>query len=304
MIKVKVPASSANMGAGFDTLGVAVGLYNRVSIEEIEKGLRIKTVNPGGFVLQNENNLIYRAMQAVFDIVGYKPKGVRIIQKSAIPMTRGLGSSSACIISGMLGANAMSGRKLPYSEILNLAAKMEGHPDNVAPAMYGGFCISMMEGDRVITKSIKLDPKIKFAVMIPDYFVATRKSRGILPSKVSINDAAFNIGRASMFQTALVSGDMELLKYACEDRLHQPYRKNYIDGMDEIFDTTYQLGARATYLSGSGPTVVSIIDSNYDSFYKNISNFFKENSHKWTCKILSIDNVGTVVSELKHRMEG
>ncbi len=304
MIKVRVPASSANMGAGFDTLGVAVGLFNRVSMEEIDSGLEIKTVNPGGFVLQNENNLIFKAMKTVFDTVGCRPRGVRITQKSEIPMTRGLGSSAACIISGMVGANAMSGRKLKYNEILDLAAQMEGHPDNVAPALYGGFCISMMDGGRVITKSIKLNPDIKFAVMIPDYFVATRKSRGVLPAGVSLGDAAFNIGRASMFQAALVSGDMDILKWAAQDRLHQQYRKNYIDGMDEIFEKTYQFGSKATYLSGSGPTIVSVINSDYNRFYENISNFFKESVHKWTCKILSIDNVGTVVSELKSRTEG
>ena len=298
MIKVKIPASSANMGAGFDTLGVAVGLYNRLRIEEIPSGLEIKTYNSGGYVLQNENNLIYRAMRVVFDTVGYEPSGIRIIQNSSIPMTRGLGSSSACIIGGMVGANALSGRKLSYSEILNLAAQMEGHPDNVAPAMYGGFCVSLMENNQVVTKSHKLNPKIKFAVMIPDYFVPTKKSRGLLPEQVNLKDAAFNISRASMFQAALITGDMEKLRYAAQDRLHQPYRKDYVDGMEDIFKKSYEAGSRATYLSGSGPTIVSVIDGQYDEFEKEMSSFFAENAHKWKCRILSIDNVGTVVSEI------
>ena len=298
MIKVKVPASSANMGAGFDTLGVAVGLYNRLRIEEIPSGLEIKTLNSGGYVLQNENNLIYRAMRVVFDTVGYEPSGIRIIQNSAIPMTRGLGSSSACIIGGMVGANVMSGRQLSYGEILNLASAMEGHPDNVAPAMYGGFCVSLTENGQVMTKSYKLNPRIKFAVMIPDYFVATKKSRGLLPEKVDLKDAAFNISRASMFQAALITGDMEKLRYAAQDRLHQPYRKDYVDGMEEIFEKSYQAGSRATYLSGSGPTIVSIIDERYDEFKNEMIKFFAENSHKWKCRILSIDNVGTVVSQI------
>ena len=298
MIKVKVPASSANMGAGFDTLGVAVGLYNRLRIEEIPEGLEIKTYNSGGYVLQNENNLIYRAMRVVFEEVGYNPTGIRIVQNSAVPMTRGLGSSSACIIGGMIGANALSGRKLPYGEILNLAAQMEGHPDNVAPALYGGFCVSLAENGRVMTKSYKLNPKIKFAVMIPDYFVATKKSRGLLPESVNLKDAAFNISRASMFQAALITGDMEKLRYAAEDRLHQPYRREYVDGMEEIFEKSYTAGSRATYLSGSGPTIVSVIDGRYDEFENKMNNFFAENSHEWKCRILSIDNVGTVVSQI------
>ncbi|MCD8391340.1 MAG: homoserine kinase [Firmicutes bacterium] len=298
MIKVKVPASSANMGAGFDTLGVALALYNRLEIEETDGGIEIETRNFNGRILQNENNLIYKSMCVVFDAAGYRRRGIRIVQKSDIPMTRGLGSSSACIIGGMLAANVICGRRLSYGEILNLAAKEEGHPDNVAPALYGGFCVSMTDGDITYTKSIKLNSKLKFAVMIPDFYVATKKSRGILPNKVSRADAVFNISRASMFQAALSSGDLDMLKYAARDRLHQPYRKKYIDGMDEIFERTYELGSRATYLSGSGPTIMSLIDRNYRGFQSGMKEFFESGSHKWTCKILSVDNVGTVVSEI------
>lgn len=297
MINVKIPASSANMGAGFDTLGVALALYNRLEIGEIDKGLEIHTVNPGGFVLQNEKNLIYRAMDTVFKEVSYTPSGIKIVQKSDIPMTRGLGSSSACIIGGMVGANIISGKKLSYPDILDLASKMEGHPDNVSPALYGGFCISMMSEGKTYVKSIKLDPKIQFAVMIPDYFVATKKSRGLLPEMVSLKDAAFNISRASMFQAALVSGDMEALRFAAEDRLHQQYRKSYVGDMDDIFKYSYECASIATYLSGSGPTIVSIIDNDYKAFENKMNKFFTDHNLNWTCKIISIDNVGTVVSQ-------
>ena len=277
---------------------MAVSLYNRISLEEIEEGLVIDTINPTGFVLQNENNLIYRAMKVVFDEVLYRPSGVKIVQDSNIPVTRGLGSSSACIVGGMIGANVMSGRKLSYSDILDLATKMEGHPDNVAPALYGGFCVSMTNDSHTFTKSYKLNPTIKFAVMIPDYFVGTKKSRGLLPKEVRLSDAAYNISRASMFQAALVAGDMEMLRASADDRLHQPYRKSYVDGMDEIFKKSYEVGSKATYLSGSGPTIVSILDGDYDKFRIEMMDFFKQNSHRWICKILSIDNVGTIVSEI------
>lgn len=298
MIRVRVPASSANMGAGFDTLGVALNLYSRLEVEERESGLEIVTLNSTGYVPQDKSNLVYRAMEQVFNAVGKRPSGLYICQDSAIPMTRGLGSSSGCIIGGMLAANALTGRKLPYKEILNLAAQMEGHPDNVAPAMYGGLCVSMMADGKTFTKSIKLDNKIRFAVMIPDFFVATKKSRGVLPDMVSRKDAAFNIQHAAMFAEAMRTGDTELLRYAVEDRLHQQYRKGYIDGFDEIMEKTYSLGARATYLSGSGPTIVSIIDKDYFKFTESMSKFFKENSHKWTCKVLETDNVGSVLSEV------
>lgn len=299
MIKVKVPASSANMGAGFDTLGVAVSLYSRLEVEETESGLVIETKNAGGYVPTDKNNLVYRAMQTLFDEAGYTPKGLIIRQNSDIPMTRGLGSSSGCIIGGMLAANVISGRKLSYGDILDLAAGMEGHPDNVAPALYGGMCVSLPNNGHVITRSIKLDPKIKFAVMVPDFFVATKKSRGVLPDNVPRGDASYNIQRASMFVYAMEHGDMELLRYAVSDRLHQDYRKCYIDGFDGIVKHSYECGARATYLSGSGPTIVSVIDSGYNEFTELMHDYFKANKHEWMCKVLDVDNVGSVVSTLR-----
>ena len=284
------------MGAGFDTLGVAVGLYNRIQIEEIPSGLEIINKNTQSFIPKDGNNLIYSAMMYLFESVGYKPKGYRIVQNSKIPMTRGLGSSSACIIGGMLAANIISGRTLSYNEIIHLAAKMEGHPDNVGPALFGGFCVSLTDGDKTIIKSTKIERDIKFAVIIPDFFVATKKSRGVLPSRVDFKDAVYNIGHASMFQAAMLTGDMNALKMSAKDKLHQQYRKNYVDGMEDIFEKTYALGSHATYLSGSGPTILSVLDGDYDKFSDGMKKYFEENNLKWKCMILPIDNVGAVVS--------
>lgn len=297
MVKVRVPATSANMGAGFDTLGIALNLYNRIEAEEISSGLDIRVLNTADYIPLDERNLIYRAMSAVFKETGYRPTGLKITQKSDIPMTRGLGSSSACIIGGMLAANVISGRRLPYSRIIELAAQMEGHPDNVGPALFGGFCVSLMTKHRTIVHSTKIRPHIKFAVMIPDYFVATKKSRAVLPDAVPFKDAVFNIAHASILQAALISGDTSQLRIGVQDRLHQPYRRSYIDGFDEIFEKTYSAGSLGTYLSGSGPTILSFLDGNYDIFKAEMESFFIKNSHRWTCKILDIDNVGAVVSE-------
>lgn len=299
MVRVRVPASSANMGAGFDTLGIALNLYSVIETSETENGLKIITNTSGGTVHNDESNLVFRAMKRVFDEVGYAPSGIYIKQESAIPMTRGLGSSSACIIGGMLSANVISGRKLSYNDILTLATDMEGHPDNVGPALYGGLCISAKIGYKSVVKSTKLLNNLKFAVMIPDFFVATRKSRGALPEFVSMHDASSNISSSLMFYYSLVSGDFSQLRYGVRDRLHQPYRKRYVDGFDDIVKKTYDNGALATYLSGSGPTIMSIIDGDGMDFAHAMEKYFLDNSHKWKCSILECDNVGAVVSEHK-----
>lgn len=298
MIRVRVPATSANMGAGFDSMGIALGMYNILEISEIKAGLQVICVNSRDYVPKGKNNLVYRAMKSVFDTVGYQEKGLRIVQRSEIPVTRGLGSSSACIIGGMLAANVLSGRKLSYREILDLAVSIEGHPDNVTPALYGGFCAAATSGGKTFFQSMKIAPHLKFAVMIPDYFVATNKSRGALPENVAHKDAAFNIAHAVLFAMSLVSGNAENLREGVRDRMHQPYRSAYIDGMEEIFEKTYELGARATYLSGSGPTILSVLDDNYEKFRRNIEQYFYHRTHRWRCRILSVDNVGAVLQEI------
>ncbi len=298
MIKVRVPATSANMGAGFDSLGVAVSLYNKVTVEEIPKGIVIENKNTKEYIPSGENNLIYRAMKRVFEKTGYREKGLRIVQDSEIPMTRGLGSSSACIVAGMLAANVISGRKLSYNEILSLAADMEGHPDNVTPALFGGFCASVRYNDKIVAKSVKIEQPIIFEAMVPDFYVSTKKSRVRLPEKITHKDAAFNVGNAALFSLALATGDFEKLKAAARDRLHQPYRKAYIDGLEEILDESYKNGAYAVWLSGSGPTIIAVRNADNTGFTNAMNDYFKANGHKRTAKALTIDNVGAIVQEL------
>ncbi|MCH5184852.1 MAG: homoserine kinase [Oscillospiraceae bacterium] len=295
MITVRIPATSANMGAGFDCMGVAVNLYNTIEISEIKSGLEIVGSNVAEFIPRNGRNLVYRSMLALFDEVGYKACGIRIRQKSDIPVTRGLGSSSACVVGGMIAANILSGKKLSYPEILNLAFKVEGHTDNITPAMFGGMCISAVDGEKIIHKSIKIDPGIKFAVIIPDYFIGTRKSRKTLPDKLPYADAVFNISRAAGFALCMAEGKLDGLREFVRDRMHQPYRKDNISGFDKISEKSYELGSKATYLSGSGPSMICIINENYSVFADNMNKFMKENDIAAVCRVLSVDNVGAVV---------
>lgn len=296
MIYVRVPATSANMGPGFDSLGIALGLYNTLKISEIESGIVIYN-NSKEYIPTGEKNLVYRSVCRVFDEVGYQKKGIKITQNSDIPVTRGMGSSSACIIGGMLAANVISGRKLSYKEILNLATEIEGHPDNVTPALFGGFCIAATEGGKTIFQSNKLAPGLKAAIMVPDFFLSTRESRVTLPQKVSLKDSSYNIARASLLTSALISGKYDDLRCGVGDRLHQDFRKDNISHFDEIMEKSYEYGAKATYLSGSGPTMISLITEKYSDFEKNMAEFLQTLENKWSIKILSIDNVGAILKE-------
>ncbi len=294
MIRVKVPATSANMGPGFDSLGIALGLYNIIEAEETDGEMLMYAGKKQ--ISFNSNNLIYKAMQKVFDECNYAPRGIKIALNSNIPRTRGLGSSSACIIGGMLSANIISGRQFEYGDLLNFAAEMEGHADNVTPAMYGGFCTSVYENGKVYHTSHKLVNGLRFAVMVPEYYVPTRESRTVLPESFSKSDTVYNISHASMFTAAMITGKTELLKNACKDRIHQRYRKNYVEHMEDIFEKSYELGSCATYLSGSGPTVLSVLNGNFNGFSFEMNRFFADGGMNWKCRVLKIDNVGAVVS--------
>ncbi len=300
MVEVRVPATSANMGAGFDTMGIALGLYNTIRVEEKEQGLQVINLNTKEYIPTNENNLIYRAVTRVFDEVGYKKRGIKIVQDSAIPITRGLGSSSACIVGGLLAGNVISGRRLSYERIAELACEMEGHPDNAIPAIYGGFCTSVWDFKKVYFRSFKLPSNLEYAIMSPDYFVATKKSRGILPDEIPFKNATHNISRAVWLATGLATGKFDNLHIGVEDKIHQPYRKNYVDGMEEIFKKTYECGSKATFLSGSGPTILSILDGDFSEFKNNMEKFFENFSNRWKCKIVTIDNVGAIVREIPY----
>lgn len=296
MIYVRVPATSANMGSGFDSLGIALGIYNTLRISEIESGIVVYN-NSKEYIPIGEKNLIYRAICRVFDEVGYEKKGIKIIQNSEIPVTRGLGSSSACIIGGMLAANVISGRKLSYNRILDLATEFEGHPDNVTPALFGGFCVAATENGKTVYTSNKLNPKLKVAIMVPDFFLSTRVSRGTLPDNVTLKDASYNISRASLLTSALIKGKYDDLRFAVSDKLHQDYRKDSVPSFDEIMEKSYELGAKATYLSGSGPTIVSLISENYDGFENGMKEFLNSLEGKWSIRICPIDNVGAILKE-------
>lgn len=259
MIKIEVPATSANLGAGFDSLGVALSMHNRFWMEESDE-LHISCVDDV-VVPTDESNLIFWAAKYIYDMCGKPLPGMRIIQENNIPLARGLGSSSSCIVAGILGANRFLGNPFKPEELINIAAKIEGHPDNTSPALSGGLVASAMEGERVYSVSVPVSERIRFAVMIPPFELKTEQARGMLPKTYSREDAVYNLSRSGLMTASLFSGKLENLRVAVQDRIHQPYRSDLIAGYDNVFRMSYELGSLGTYVSGAGPTIISLIDA-------------------------------------------
>ena len=257
-IKVSVPATSANVGSGFDALGLAVTLYNTVTFEDSEV-LEI-SASDGTRIPRGESNLVYRSAKGLFEKVGKQIPPLKITQTNPIPMARGLGSSSACIIAGLLGANRMLGDVLNTQELLTLATAIEGHPDNVAPALLGGLTSSVFEDGKVYSVKRNVDETLCFAAIVPDYKLLTEAARAALPKEVSHKDAVYNLSRAALVPAAFCEGRHDLLAIATEDKLHQPYRMPLMPGSKEVFDMARLCGAKAVYVSGAGSTVMAVAE--------------------------------------------
>lgn len=257
-VKVKVPATSANLGPGFDVAGLAVTLYNTFTFELLDDGLEI-TGCPEQFC--NADNMTYQAFVEGAKNCGLSFQGLRIECSGDVPYTRGLGSSSTCIVAGIVGAYAFKDRYDERQEILELATKIEGHPDNVAPAIFGGLTVSVM-CDGVTTLNIPVKHDYRFVAMIPPFTLSTEKSRSVLPQELSRADAIANVSHLALMVASLINGYDDGLKLGFKDRLHQPYRGPLIQGFDDIMNILEKdervLGA---YLSGAGPTIMAVIDA-------------------------------------------
>lgn len=257
MIQIKLPATSANLGAGFDSLGVAVDLYNEVHMEEADE-IRIVAAD-GADIPTGSDNLIYKTARYLYDLCGKTLHGLSVTQINNIPMARGLGSSSACILGGLIGANSLMGNPVEKSAILDMAATLEKHPDNVAPALLGGMVTAVIEDKKVYYVKQPLRDDIRFVAFIPDFELKTSLAREALPRDVAHKDAAYNLSRAALMAASLCSGAYGNLRVASGDSLHQPYRIGLIRGGQSVIAACYELGAHAAYISGAGSTLMAIV---------------------------------------------
>ncbi|MDD5101466.1 MAG: homoserine kinase [Endomicrobiaceae bacterium] len=262
--RIRVPATTANLGPGFDIFGAALSIYNEleVSLSSDPKKSKFIIVGEGKKILpRNEKNILWKAMDAVFGLLDVRDKynlsSFNIKLTNNIPLSSGLGSSSAARTAGIVVANEICGNKLTKAEMLNLGIKLEGHPDNIVPAFYGGVCISISGPDDNF-EVVKLPiPKIQAVVCTPGFELATERSRNILPKKYDIKDIIFNGSRIALLTKAFCTNDFKLLEQAMQDRIHQPYRAKLIPVMQELISAATKAGAYGACLSGSGPSMVA-----------------------------------------------
>ena len=257
MIKITVPATSANLGIGYDTLGMAVSLYSHFTFERSES-LQI-TGCPEEF--QNEGNLVYVSFVDALREWGEEPFPVRLDIQTDVPVARGLGSSSTCVVAGIMAAAALTGHTVDRAELVRLATSVEGHPDNVAPAILGGaVCSFTPEGGLPRCLRYGVSDNLRFVTVIPPYEVHTSEARKVVPQEVPLSDAVWQMGRIAGMTRGLETGDLSLIADANDDLLQEPYRRALIPDYDAIRDTCLDGGAGTLWISGSGSTLMAVTD--------------------------------------------
>ena len=259
-IVIRIPATTANLGPGFDCLGIALDIFNEVTVAQAHS-LNITVQGEGaGQISLRQDNLVYRAIATVFTKLGKPVPELSLNCLNRIPLARGLGSSAAAVAGGLVAANEILGKLLSPDDLLQLGAGMEGHADNIAPALFGGCQLVYREEDRYNHVPVPLPAGLKAVLFIPDFAMSTAKARHILPPKVSRADAVFNIGRVSLLTLAFTTGKLEYLKIATQDRLHQPARQSMFPAMEDIFKAALDAGALGVFLSGAGSTILAFTE--------------------------------------------
>ena len=296
-MKVTVPASTANLGPGFDCLGLALDLHNTVEMTALDSGLEVAIEGEGAAWLPRDgNNLVAKAAVHLWQQAGRRPAGLSLKITNQIPPGMGLGSSAAAIVGGLVAANALVGEPFSQSEILRLAHRLEGHADNAAASLYGGLVVVSADDDEVLIDTIDVPP-LRIAFALPDVRLSTRAARAALPAHVSLGDAAFNIGRALFVVRALQTGDFERLGRTMDDRLHEPYRRPLIPGFDAAKRAAREAGAAAVALSGAGPSIAAFAPGRHAQIAEAMKAAFEANGVKCRTLVLAVDRKGTLISE-------
>ena len=308
-VSVKVPATSANLGPGFDCLGLALPIYNTITIEEtvlpgtgIEINLMSEEEVIDEMIFDNipkdENNIVYKAVEMLYNSIGQEPSELKINIQTQIPITRGLGSSASVVVGGLIAANKLLGSPADETALLSIATEVEGHPDNVAPAILGGFVLSSQEDDGSITcQKLTWPDEWDLTVCIPDFELSTNIARSVLPENVPLKDAVFNAKHLAMLVHAINNKDKKLMKLALHDKLHQPYREKVIPGMKEIMEAfKHEDGVLGCVLSGAGPSIL-VISHKYDldKIKQTVRDIWEGQSIKTDIRTMKIEQKGAII---------
>lgn len=290
IFKLRVPASSANLGSGFDSIGACLDIWNEIKFFEGEFQITNQGFGKKSFP-KDKKNLIYKSYLQTIQILGKSEKELTLNCTNNIPNSGGLGSSSAAVISGIMIAYAINNIEIDKDEIFQIAASIEGHPDNVGPAIFGGITIGYKDYDEWLISQVKFNKNLKIISFVSDQKISTQESRKNLPEQVSRNDSIYNISRAALLINSLANDNFQNLKYAFQDKIHEQYRTPEIKGFSTISNSAISAGALATYLSGSGPTISAIAESkeltiNYEML--DAANKLGINGNGIICKISEI----------------
>lgn len=293
-LKVKVPATTANLGPGFDTLGLALSLYNEFEVEEYD-GVIIETVPENPFLKNPDKNLFVQVLKYACEKRGKTFYGAKVKQITNVPVARGLGSSATAIVAAILVSAAVSKIELSDEYFFDIAYRFEPHPDNLLPAWKGGFITALVDNKKTYYQKLDFPKELKAVVAIPDFELSTEKARSVLPEKIPLKDGIFNVQRVSLLLSALQNKRYDLLKIAMNDRFHQPYRKKLIPGFDEVLQNAYEAGALGVSLSGAGPTILALSDKNFSEIGKAMVEGFLQKGIKAEYKILDIEREGAKI---------
>lgn len=305
-VSVKVPATTANLGPGFDCLGLALPIYNTVTVEETimpGTGIEINIIDETHeqdiiSIPTDENNIVFKAIELLYNSIGQTPSELKITIKTHIPIARGLGSSAAVIVGGLIAANELLGRPADEAALLSIATEIENHPDNITPAVVGGFIVSSIEEDGSVVYSKMNWPKDwNITVCIPDYELATDIARSVLPAEVPMKDAIFNLKHTAMLVQAVNTHDEKLMKIALHDKLHQQYREKLVPGLKEINEALkHEENVMGVVISGAGPSVLVIsYGNNLNKIRETVSKVWLDLNVKSKILTLQVEENGATV---------
>jgi len=297
-VHVSVPATSANLGPGFDALGLALALRNEVTAAEAE-GVSVRIEGEGaGRLARGGDNVVARGVRLAFEAAGRRFTGCELHCLNRVPTARGLGSSAAAWVGGLVAGNALLGSPLPREALLALAARAEGHPDNVAAALLGGLTVACADGEGVTAVALPVPPALRWVALIPGVTSATAEARAVLPRTVPREDAVFNVQRVALLLASLQAGRTDALARALEDRLHQPYRLKLFPWMPDVAAAARAAGALGCVLSGAGPALLAVTTGDAGDLGRAMEAALRAAGIAGAAHALAVDTEGAVVRVL------